>query len=88
MASAIPKLTVLSRAQCHLCEDMALQLEALRGTHAFEFEVADIDCVPALMERYGHRIPVLVAGDEEICSTRLDLTALHVFLERYRSTVD
>jgi len=82
MIVATPKLLLLSRLQCHLCEQMVLELVALQADHTFEFEVVEIDDDPALMQRYGHRVPVLVAHDQEICSAKLDREALEAFLAR------
>lgn len=69
-------LTVYSRQGCPLCDDLVLDLElALRGQSA-GFEIVDIDSDPALVEKYQLKIPVLCAGDTELCFGRLDPTAL------------
>jgi hypothetical protein len=62
---------------------MATDLAASQQTKAFGFEIFEIDDDPALMQRYGERVPVLVAQDQEICSVKLDRDALADFLTRY-----
>ncbi len=55
MTAALPRLTLYTRAGCHLCE---LAHEALTRLD-FRFDVIDIAGQPDLEARYGHDIPVL-----------------------------
>ena len=65
--------TVLSRAECSLCEQLLTELaEELSPAAAALVQVVDIDQDPALVKKYGHRIPVLLADDEFVCDYRLD----------------
>jgi len=48
-----------SRDGCHLCEEMAAQLRALR----IPFEAIDVDTDPDLRLKYGRDVPVFVAGE-------------------------
>lgn len=84
MAAEPRALTVLSRVDCHLCHEMAAQLHALAARHGFTLEVIDVDEHPALEERFGERVPVLLAGDEELCHYRLDAAALDAWLAKFR----
>ena len=63
----MPRLTVFVRRGCHLCTDMVQALERLRPELGFEYSQVDIDQNPDLLRRYDTRVPVLVAGDTEIC---------------------
>lgn len=72
MVPASRRLTVYSRYGCHLCTDMLQALARLRPVLDFEFSVRDIDDDPQLAARYGDRVPVLVAGDTELCCHFLD----------------
>ena len=74
------KLTVYSRLYCHLCEDLLARLEALRPELGFEYEVVDGDEDPALVARYNQLVPVLAAGEQEICHHFLDEPALRHYL--------
>jgi hypothetical protein len=64
-------LILYSRPGCHLCEDVAAQLEPLLRGRA-TLEIVDVDGSVALERRYGLRIPVLVDGDVELSSYPLD----------------
>ena len=76
------RLTLLGRADCHLCEDMAAELEALRGQFDFSVEVIDVDRHPELARRWGDQVPVLLHGEAEICHFFLDRRALEAWLAR------
>ena len=66
------RLTVYTRRGCHLCEDMTQALERLRHELGFGYSTVDIDPEPELVERYGTRVPVLAAGETELCYYFLD----------------
>jgi hypothetical protein len=74
------RLTLYSREYCHLCHDMLAALEALRGEFVFELRVLDVDADPALLARYDELVPVLTAGDEELCHYFLDGAAVRAYL--------
>lgn len=57
-------------------------LEALHGERDFGIEVCYVDADPAWRSRYGLRVPVLAAGDQEIRHFFLDLRRLQAWLSR------
>jgi thioredoxin reductase (NADPH) len=63
---------------------MIEQLTALQREARFAFEVCDVDDHPTLEARFGERIPVLLAGEEEVCHYRLDVPALNAWLGKFR----
>jgi len=69
-------LTLLSRAYCHLCDDMAAALAPLAAAHGARVAVVDVDADPALEAAFGDRVPVLILGapgvGPELCHFRLD----------------
>lgn len=68
------------RAGCSLCEDMHRELALLATARGLEFEAIDIDSSEALVERYGHKVPVLTdAAGQEICHYFLDMEALESY---------
>ena len=69
-------LVVYGREHCHLCHDMIAALQKLQVRLSFRIEVVDVDGNPDLRSRYGERVPVLVAEDQEICHYHLDTAAL------------
>jgi len=79
-----PKLTVLSREYCHLCEDMISALQQLQGRFSFDIEVVDVDNHPRLEEKWGEKVPVLLDGEIEICHYHLDVSALDARLARMK----
>ncbi len=79
-----PKLTVLSRTYCHLCEDMIAALEQFQGRYSFEIEVVDVDSHPRLEEKWGDKVPVLLDGDRELCHYFLDIDVLDARLARMK----
>jgi hypothetical protein len=79
-----PKLTVYSRACCHLCDDMIAGLHALQARVAFDFDVIDVDANAQLEARYGNDVPVLVHGERELCRHRLTSAFLTDYLVKIR----
>jgi hypothetical protein len=75
----VPALVVYGREECHLCQDMIAALREWQARLHFHLEVVDVDSDDNLKSLYGERVPVLVAGGEEICHYYLD----HVVLDAY-----
>jgi hypothetical protein len=76
------RLTLFSRENCHLCEVMLGELQAVLAGRA-EVEVVDIDEDAALQRRYALRIPVLADGERELCRYRLDAAVVEAHLARH-----
>lgn len=74
------KLDLYGRAYCHLCADMERALQALQDTLGFTVAVHDVDSSAELESRFGELVPVLMAGDTEICHYFLDEEALRQYL--------
>ena len=72
-------LTLYGRSNCHLCEDMERALRDVDNVDIFELSIVDIDADPLLAEKYGKFVPVLMAGDTEICHYFLDPQALQSY---------
>ena len=71
------RLVLYERAECHLCEDARLVLDALIGPD--RYDRVDIDASDELVVRYGFRVPVLaIDGVDrmEAPITEPDLTEL------------
>ena len=68
-------LTLLTRAYCHLCDDMRGALEPLLRQTGATIAELDVDADPALEATYGDRVPVLLLGGidgDELCHFTLD----------------
>lgn len=74
-------LHVMMRDRCPLCDHLVLALELLRPRYSFTYSKVDVDADPALAARYGTRVPVLVAGDEDICEGHCDPACIEAFLK-------
>lgn len=74
------RLTVYTRAGCHLCDEMIEALGRVPGIGGFRFEVIDVDTRPELLRRYGDRVPVLAHGERELCEGRLDPAVVATYL--------
>ena len=77
------KVTLFTRAGCHLCA-LALQtIEHVRSRVGIELEVIDID-LPAnerWLDQYDHHVPVVHIDGQEFAHHRLDERAFASALE-------
>ncbi|WP_374335821.1 glutaredoxin family protein [Leeia sp.] len=77
--SALPTLTLYIREYCHLCQDMlAILQQDYRGR--FLLQVVDIEDDDDTEARYGQLIPVLMAGEHELCHYHLNRARLDAYL--------
>jgi len=76
-------LTVYSRPECHLCEQMVAELEPLVAGKA-RVKLVDISEDAKLSRRFGLQIPVLMHEDEELSRYRLDSGRIAEFIARQR----
>jgi thioredoxin reductase (NADPH) len=79
-----PKLTVLSREYCSLCEDLITALKVFQGRYDFDIEVVDVDRHPKLEEKWGDKVPVLLDGGRELCHYFLDIDVVDARLARMK----
>ncbi len=74
------RLTLLVRAYCHLCDDMREALAPLAARFGWAIEEIDIDADAVLEKRWGDSVPVLLAGQRELCRHRMDAATVTAFL--------
>jgi hypothetical protein len=80
----VDRLTLLTREECGLCEQMLSELHALGQRHALPpVRLLDVDSDPQLKRRYGLKVPVLLLDDVPVCSVRLDAAELLRALMRH-----
>lgn len=70
------RLTLYTRAGCHLCEELLAELAPWAEAHATSVALVDVDDDPVTRRRYGHRIPVLLLDGELAGSGHVDWDAL------------
>lgn len=75
------KLTLMFRPYCGLCHQMRDALKPFEEQYGFTTEIIEIDDFPDLEEKYNEWVPVLLAGQTEICHWHLDEQALIQYLE-------
>lgn len=76
-SSAAPvRLTLYTRAGCHLCDEMAAAVEVALEPDVYVLEHVDVDRDRALQDRYGLVLPVLAIEGEDAFETRVDASAL------------
>jgi len=69
-------LTLYTRHNCSLCEDMLYILNDFSDDLSFTVSLFDIDSDLAVREQFNDLVPVLALGDEEICHHFFDREAL------------
>ncbi|HEV2064094.1 MAG TPA: glutaredoxin family protein [Thermoanaerobaculia bacterium] len=76
------RLRLLSRPDCHLCEAMRTEVEALLGETPREWEVVDVGSDAELSRRYANEIPVLFVNGRLFAKVRLPRLAARLRLLR------
>ncbi|MFO1400554.1 MAG: glutaredoxin family protein [Steroidobacteraceae bacterium] len=80
---AAPRLTLITRAECGLCEEMHAEIERLRSTHPLpRLELLDVDADPELKRRFDLEVPVLLLDGALVCQQELDAAELLRLLRR------
>ncbi len=80
MSGGRRELTVYLRRWCHLCDDLLAALEPLIAGQDVAVREIDIDEHEEYEDAYGEHIPVLCAGQRELCRHRLDEQAVRAYL--------
>ena len=82
-----PRLVLLYREGCHLCEDMESLLVELLEPGSFALTRIDVDEDAELLAEHHARVPVLsletAGGSVELCHHFLDLAAVRSALAGY-----
>jgi len=74
------QLILYSRRGCHLCEDMENLLPTYLEEAGLSLNTLYIDNNPILEQQFGSLVPVLKAGEKEICHYFLDVKALQQYI--------
>lgn len=78
------KLTLVSRACCHLCDDMALALRPLSAEFGIDVAIVDVDADAEFKARYDELVPVLLHEDSELCHYFLEEAKVRDYLSKIR----
>ncbi len=85
MTAKALRLTLVSRACCHLCDEMEAALRPLVAEFSCELEILDVDADAGLLALYDELVPVLLhdAGDRvELCHYVLDVAKVRDYLSK------
>lgn len=74
-------LRLLGRPYCHLCTEMLQVLAPFQARKQVRVEWVDVDNDPALADKYGELIPVLLLGEREIAHHVLREAEIAALLE-------
>lgn len=84
MLNTKPKLTLIGRSYCHLCDEMRDELLTCGGWPPFELCIIDIDADERLLRLYDELVPVLLTNEgDELCHYHLDSKAVYEYLRRF-----
>ena len=67
----LPRVTLYSKPDCHLCEIAKERIANVRRSTAFELDTVDITSDPVLYARYQERIPVVYLEGKEVFAYRI-----------------
>lgn len=65
MAPTDHRVTLITRAQCHLCADAEVLLRCLAGELGFGYEELDVDADQDRRDEYSDRVPVILIDGRE-----------------------
>ena len=75
---------MVTRAGCHLCEEMAAVLDAVLPAHGLSWTPRDVDAEPDLRARFSDLVPVLLRDGLPVAKLRLDRRGLERVVRRRR----
>jgi glutaredoxin len=64
------RVTLYSRVDCCLCDEMKALLRSVGRKITFEVEEIDVDSDPHLQQQYGHEVPVLLINGRKAFKVR------------------
>ena len=79
--SDAPRITLYSRAGCHLCDDARVVIARVCDEMGESFLEVDIDSDPDLLDRFGEEIPVTFVDGSQHDFWRVDATRLREALK-------
>lgn len=75
-----PRLQLLTRAGCHLCEIAAETLDRVAAEAGLDPVAVDVDADPELRAEYGDRVPVVLLDGREHSYFTVDVPRLRADL--------
>jgi len=72
----LPLVEIMSRRQCHLCDEAKLAVARAAGEGLCTWHVMHVDDDARLLKRYGLDVPVVLINGKTHCKHHVDLPAL------------
>jgi hypothetical protein len=70
------RLTLITRHECHLCEEMAAVIAQVAPRVGATVEVRDVDADPDLLALYNEEVPVLLIDGRKAFKYRVGVAEL------------
>ena len=70
----MPKITLYTRSECHLCDEAKAAM--MRHFPDLALEEVDVDADPKLIRLYGEEVPVGYLGETKVFKYHLDVKRL------------
>ena len=80
------KITLYTRKECCLCEEMKEAVRQVAGEIPLEVEAIDVDFAPELRDRYGNGVPVLLINGRKAFKYRVTVSELKKKLKNFSRT--
>lgn len=80
-------LVLYFREYCSLCHQMRDALAPWLARGDISLEIRDVDSCEDWLAKYDEQVPVLLAGDQEICHWHLDIAQLEAAIAQHKSAV-
>jgi glutaredoxin len=66
------RLTIFGKPGCHLCDEMKAVVHRVLESHAdLPLDEIDVSAEPALLDRYGLEVPVLLIDGTKVAKYRI-----------------
>jgi hypothetical protein len=78
----VPRITLLGRPGCHLCDDARAVIERVAGELGVGWDERDITASPADMQEYWDKIPVTLVDGVQIDFWRVSEARLRAALSQ------
>ena len=80
-----PRITLVDRVGCHLCDEAAAVLDQVRATdRGADWVRVDVDSSPRLLEAYDDLVPVVLVDGEPIAQWTVTHAQVRAALRRRR----
>ena len=84
MTDAEPRIVILTRPNCHLCEEAVALVDAVCADTGDTYEERNVDLDPELLRGYDDKVPVIFVDGRHHDHWRVDEARLRKALRKRR----